>query len=77
MNSKPRLVNLPIAALALVPIYNIPGLSGELRLNGPVLAKISWAPFTAGTIRPSRRSTLALTCLMQESCLCIVRPVRG
>lgn len=46
MTSQPKLVNLPIAALALVPIYNIEGFSGELRLTGPVLAKICLGTIT-------------------------------
>ena len=46
MSGKPKLANLPIAALALVPIYNIPEFSGQLRLTGPVLARICLGTIT-------------------------------
>jgi phosphate transport system substrate-binding protein len=35
-----RLVHLPTVLGAVVPVYNIPGLSQELKFDGPVLANI-------------------------------------
>ena len=35
-----RLIEVPAILIAIVPIYNLPGLEGELRLSGAVLADI-------------------------------------
>jgi phosphate transport system substrate-binding protein len=35
-----ELIELPIVLIAMVPIYNLPGIGGELRLSGAVLADI-------------------------------------
>jgi phosphate transport system substrate-binding protein len=35
-----NLIEVPTILIAIVPIYNLPGIEGELRLSGPVLADI-------------------------------------
>src|SRR5262249_35578493 len=35
-----RLIEVPAVIIAIVPIYNLPGVSGELRFSGEVLAEI-------------------------------------
>lgn len=38
--SKGNLVELPVAIIGIVPVYNLPGVQEELRFNGEVLAEI-------------------------------------
>ncbi len=38
--SEGKLVEVPIVLIAIVPIYNLPGIQGELRFSGAVLADI-------------------------------------
>lgn len=38
--SEGSLIELPVVVIGIVPIYNLPGTTGELRLSGPVLADI-------------------------------------
>jgi phosphate transport system substrate-binding protein len=42
-----EMVHIPTVAGALVPAYNLPGLNGELVLNGEVLAEIYMGKITA------------------------------
>jgi len=39
-SSTSRIVELPTVLIGIVLVYNLPGVSGELRLTGPVLANI-------------------------------------
>jgi phosphate transport system substrate-binding protein len=38
--SKLQLIQIPTVLVGIVPIYNLPGLSGSIRFSGPVLADI-------------------------------------
>ena len=38
--SEYKLVQLPAVIIGIVPIYNVPGVQGELRFSGPLLAEI-------------------------------------
>jgi phosphate transport system substrate-binding protein len=40
LDAPARIVHLPTVVGAVVPIYNVPGLQGELKFSGPLLADI-------------------------------------
>jgi phosphate transport system substrate-binding protein len=44
---KPTLVNIPLAVSAQTVIYNLPGVSGNLKLNGTILAEIYQGKITS------------------------------
>ena len=39
-SSKPQLIQIPTVLVGVVPIYNLPGVTGTLRFSGPVFAEI-------------------------------------
>lgn len=46
-NSRIPVVELPTVLIGIVVIYNVPGVTGELRLSGPVLANIFLGKITS------------------------------
>jgi phosphate transport system substrate-binding protein len=57
-----KIWHLPTVLGADVPVYNLPGVSGEIKFTGAVLADIYSAKITRGTIRRSRSSTRGPSC---------------
>ncbi len=45
--SKIKLIHIPTVLGAVVPVYNVPGISGELRFSGPTLANIYLGKITS------------------------------
>jgi phosphate transport system substrate-binding protein len=62
---KPSLVNIPLAVSAQTVIYNLPGVSGNLKLNGTILAEIyqgkitTWNDPLITALNPSAHLTAA------------------
>jgi phosphate transport system substrate-binding protein len=54
-----KILHFPTVLGAVVPVYNIPGVTQSLKFTGPVLADIFLGKSPSGTTRRSRRSTRA------------------
>ena len=54
--SKVKVLHVPTVLGAVVPAYNIPGVSAEVKFTPEVLAEFFWARSASGTTRESPRS---------------------
>ena len=50
-----RILHLPTVLGGVVPVYSVPGLSGDLRFSGPLLADMDRATFDTALNRPTDR----------------------
>jgi phosphate transport system substrate-binding protein len=53
-SAKTPILHIPTVLVAIVPIYHIPGMRGNLRLSAPVLAEIFLGPSRTGTTPRSK-----------------------
>src|SRR5579859_366025 len=61
-SAKSPILHIPTVLVAIVPIYHVPGVRGNLRFSGPVLAEIFLGTIRAGTMPRSKNSTPARSC---------------